>query len=74
MEEPFLPTIECTWFNDVRQKEIHTAEPLVPQPSAFEVEMATEKIKRHKSPDSDQIPAELIKAGGRTFRSEIHKV
>jgi hypothetical protein len=28
--------------NDVRQTEIHTAEPLVPEPSAFEFEMAIE--------------------------------
>jgi hypothetical protein len=28
--------------NDVRQTEIHTAEPLVPDPNAFEVEMAVE--------------------------------
>jgi len=74
VEEPFLPTVECTWVNDVRQTEIHTTEPLVPQPSAFEVEMAIEKIKRHKSPGIDQIPAELIKRGGRKFRSEIHKL
>jgi hypothetical protein len=51
--------------NDVRQTEVHTAEPLVSEPSAFEVEMATEKLKRHKSPGIDQIPTELIKAGGR---------
>jgi len=31
--------------NDVRQTEIHTAEPLVPKPSAFEVELAIEKLK-----------------------------
>ena len=30
--------------------------------------MAIEKLKRHKSPDTDQIQAELIKAGGRTIR------
>jgi hypothetical protein len=29
----------------VRQTEIHTAEPLVPEPSAFEVEMTIEKLK-----------------------------
>jgi hypothetical protein len=34
--------------NDIRQVEIHTAEPLVLQPSAFEIEMAIEKLKRHK--------------------------
>jgi hypothetical protein len=58
--------------NDVRQTEIHTAEPLVPEPSTFEYEMAIEKLKRHKPPGIDQIPAELIKAGGRTIRSDIH--
>ena len=52
--------------NDVRQIDIHTAEPLVPEPNAFEVELAIEKLKSHKSPGTDQIPAELIKSGGRT--------
>jgi hypothetical protein len=28
--------------------------------SAFEVELAIEKVKRHKSPGTDQIQAELI--------------
>ena len=60
--------------NDVRQTEIHTAEPLVPEPSVFEVEMAIEKLKGHKSQGIYQIPAELIKAGGRTIRCEIHKL
>jgi len=36
--------------------------------------MALEKLKRHKSPGIDQIPAESIKAAGRTIRSEIHKL
>ena len=43
------------------------------EPSAFEVEMATENQKWHKSPGIDQIPAELIKVGGRTIQSEVHK-
>jgi len=34
----------------------------VPNPSAYEDEMANEKIKRHKAPGIDHIPAELIKA------------
>jgi hypothetical protein len=46
----------------------------VPELSAFEFEMAIEKLKGHKSPGIDQIPAELIKAGGRIFRSEIPKL
>jgi len=60
--------------NDGGQAEIHTAEPLVPEPSASEVELAIDKIKSHKSPGIDQIPAELIKAGGRTIYLEIHKL
>ena len=46
----------------------------MPEPSAFEVEMATEILKRHKPPGIDSITAELMKAGGRTFCSEIHKL
>jgi penicillin-binding protein-related factor A (putative recombinase) len=46
----------------------------VPELSAFEFEMAVEWLKRQKSPGTDQIPAELIKAKGRTIRFEIHKV
>ena len=49
--------------NDVRQAEIHTEEPLVPEPSAFEFGLAIGKLKNHKSPGVDQIPTELIKAG-----------
>jgi len=52
---------------DVRQTEIHMAELLVPEQSAFEVEMAIEKLKSHNSPGIEQIPEDLIKAGGRTI-------
>jgi hypothetical protein len=60
--------------SDVRQIEIHTAEPLVPDPGPFEVEMTTLMLKRYKSPGSDQILAELIQAEGKTLWSEIHKL
>ena len=60
--------------SDVRQAEIQSAEPLVPEPSVSEVELAIEKLKSHKSPGTDQIPAELIKAGGSTIRCAIHKI
>jgi hypothetical protein len=53
--------------------DIHTAEPLVPEPNAFEVELAIEKLRNRKSTGIDHIPAELIKAGGRTICGEIHK-
>ena len=59
---------------DAGQAEIHTAEPLVPEPSASEIELAIDKLKSHISPSIDQIPAELIKAGGRTICLEIHKL
>ena len=36
--------------------------------------MAVEKLKRHISTGSDQISAEIIKAGGRTICSEIQKL
>ena len=59
---------------EVGRAEVHTAEPLVPKPSAAEVELDIDKLKSHKSPGTDQIPAELIKAGGRTICLEIHKL
>jgi hypothetical protein len=48
----------------VRQIEIPTAEPFVPEPSTFEVEVATGKLKKYKFPRGDQIPAELIQERG----------
>jgi hypothetical protein len=60
--------------DDVRQIEIHTAEPLVPDPSPFEVETAIAKLKKYKSLGNDKIPAELIKARGAALQSETHKL
>jgi hypothetical protein len=59
--------------SDIRQIELHTADPLVPDPSPFEVEIAIAKLKRYKLPGSDQIQAELIQAGSETLWSEIQK-
>jgi hypothetical protein len=59
---------------DVRQTEIQTAEQLVPDPRPLEVEIAIAKLKRFKSPGSDQIQAELIQAGGEILRTKIHKL
>jgi hypothetical protein len=36
------------------------AEPLVPDPSNFEVEITITKFKRYKSPGSNQTPAEPV--------------
>jgi hypothetical protein len=52
--------------NYVSQAEIHTAGN-VSQPSAFEIQLATEKLQSHKSPDIDQIPAELLRHGVEQF-------
>jgi len=41
--------------------DIQIAKPPTPEPNAYEVKMAIEKLKRHKSPVIDQIPAEVIK-------------
>jgi hypothetical protein len=60
--------------SDVRQIEIHTAEPLVPDPSPFEVKIATAKLKRQKSICSHQIPTELIQEGAEILSFEIHKL
>jgi Holliday junction resolvasome RuvABC ATP-dependent DNA helicase subunit len=44
---------------------MQTAERLVPELSSFDVEIAIEKLKRHRSSGIDQIPADLIRAGGK---------
>jgi hypothetical protein len=55
-------------INDIRHTERHKNEPLVSEPSPFKVEIATEKLKRYKSPGIHQIPAELIQAVGITLQ------
>jgi transposase InsO family protein len=46
----------------------------VPYPSCLDVEIAIAKLKKYKSPGSDQILAEFIKAQGETLVSVIHKL
>jgi hypothetical protein len=45
----------------IRQTETQTPEPIVPEPDISELEVAFGKLK---SPGADQIPVELIQAGG----------
>jgi hypothetical protein len=47
---------------------------LMPQPRAFEIKLAIEELLRHRSPGTNQIPAELIKTMGKIISSEIHKL
>jgi hypothetical protein len=53
---------------------MHTAELLVPEPSASEPQVAIGKLKRYKSPGVDRIPSELIQTEGETLRSGVHKL
>lgn len=55
---------EMHGVNVVKKTEIHIAEPLVHEPRAYEVVTATELSQRCKSPNTDQITAELIQARG----------
>jgi hypothetical protein len=68
----FSQLLNIRRVSDVKQIEIYTAEPLVPDPSPYEYEIAIAKLKRYKSSDSDQILAELIQAGGEVLWPEIH--
>ena len=43
----FFQILNIHGVNDIRQTEVHTAEPLVPEPSASEVELAIGKLKSH---------------------------
>jgi hypothetical protein len=64
----FCQLLNVHGAGDVRQTEMRTAEPFVPEPSASKAEVALGKLKRYKTPGLDQIPAELIQAGGETLR------
>jgi len=46
----------------------------VPKLRASEVEWAIEKLNSYKPADNDQIPAVLLREGGRIIRYEIHNV
>jgi hypothetical protein len=70
----FNQALNICGVHDVRQKDVHMVEPLVPEPSLIKVEIAIRKLKSYKSPCTDQILAKLIKAGGETLCSEIHKL
>jgi hypothetical protein len=44
------------------------------QVSPFDIEIPVAKLKRYKSPGSNKFPTELIQAGAKTLKSEIHKL
>jgi hypothetical protein len=53
---------------------MHTAEPFVALPRASEFEVVIGNLKSSKFLGVDQIPAELIEAGGEILHSEIHRL
>jgi len=57
----FCQPLELRGINDVRQVEMHTAEPFVPERSPSEVEIITKSLKRQKSTGTYQIPAEVVR-------------
>ena len=59
-------------INDDNKTEIHTAQPLVPEPSILEFELAIDELCQKSG--IDQIPSELIKTGGRTIYYQIYKL
>jgi hypothetical protein len=63
----FSQLLKVHKVNDVRQIDVHTAEPLVPGPSRLEVEIAIAKLKKYKSP-------ELIQAEGEILLPTIYKL
>jgi hypothetical protein len=58
----------------IKQTEIYSSEPLVTNISSFEVETATEMLKKYKLINVYQIPAEFIQPRGNTMHSQIHKL
>jgi hypothetical protein len=73
-ENYFSPLLTVHGVSDVKQMEIHTAEPSAPGHSALEVKIATEKFERYKSPSTDQILADMIHKGGETLHCEIYQL
>ena len=59
---------------EIEENNVQTAEVLVEEPSAIEVEIAIEKLKMYKASGIDGIPAELIKSGGEKLREKIHRL
>jgi hypothetical protein len=70
----FRQLLSVHGMGSVRQTQMHTAEPYVPEPSASDGEAVIGKLKRYEPPDVDQIPAEIIQAGEETLHLEIHEL
>ena len=63
-EQFFNNLLNVNWSTSHEGSEIYTAERDIPEPSLTEVELAKEKLKKHKATGVEHIPSELIQAGG----------
>jgi hypothetical protein len=70
----FNQVLNVHGVHDIRQMDIHMAEPLAPESSLVEVEVAVGKLISCKSLGTDQILAKLIKARVETLHSGIHRL
>jgi hypothetical protein len=70
----FSQPLNIHGLNGVRQTELPAVETPVPDTSAFDFELAIERLEGHKSPGIDEISPEFIKAGGSTIGCEILKL
>jgi hypothetical protein len=69
----FKQVLNVHGVHNVRWKDIQIAEPLVTEPSLVKVEITTGKLKSYKYLGTDQILANVIKAGCETLCSDRHK-
>jgi len=67
--EEFCHLLNIYGINDVRQTEVHTAEPLVLELVLLRFKLL---LKRYESPSIIKIPEKQIKMGHNTLNSEIH--
>jgi hypothetical protein len=65
VEELHLSAVECTWGSGNMQKKIRTAKTSLSEPSNSEAEVVNGKMETHKPPGAEQIPWEMIQAGGK---------
>jgi hypothetical protein len=68
----FNHVVNVHGVHDIKNMDIHKAEPLMPEPSLVEVEIDIGKLKSFNYAVTGNIRTKLIKAGGETLYSEIH--
>jgi hypothetical protein len=70
----FMQVLNIHRVHNFRQKYRHMSEPLQPEPSLVELDIAIGKLKSYKTPDTEHSPSELNEVGGETLCSEIYEL